>query len=173
MIPASYAPRDPPPDKTKPILGRSECPCTSSIVASGRSRAQPIKPDVHRRLVAACSNCPARRCRTYSAVQKTHDSIHTSTRSPLRAHCSGSCMSDAVRKQAEESMTARLRGTDSEMAAAKAVLVRLPDDVLARVDVQRQRLRRTGLTPSLSATIKMLVVRGLETVEAEARRRKR
>jgi len=82
-------------------------------------------------------------------------------------------MSDAVRNQAEESMTARLRGTDSEMAAAKAVLVRLPDDVLARVDVQRQRLRRTGLTPSLSATIKMLVVRGLETVEAEARRRKR
>jgi hypothetical protein len=54
------------------------------------------------------------------------------------------------------------------MAEAKAVLVRLPDEVLARVEAQRQRLRLTGLTPSLSATIKQLIVRGLEVVEVEA-----
>ena len=54
------------------------------------------------------------------------------------------------------------------MAEAKPVLVRLPDDVLVRVEAQRHRLRLTGLTPSLSAVIKMLIVRGLEAVEAEA-----
>jgi hypothetical protein len=87
----------------------------------------------------------------------------------LTAGRTGAYISDTVRLQVGESMTARkLQGRDPEMAEAKAVLVRLPDEVLARVEAQRQRLRLTGLTPSLSATIKQLIVRGLEVVEVEA-----
>src|SRR5665647_1180994 len=36
MIPASYAPRDPPPDKTKPIRGRDAGACTDPIVDATR-----------------------------------------------------------------------------------------------------------------------------------------
>lgn len=66
-------------------------------------------------------------------------------------------------------MTARkLRGRHVDMAEAKAILVRLPDDEYARVEAQRERLRQTGVTLSLSATIRMLVKRGLAVLEAEA-----
>ena len=59
------------------------------------------------------------------------------------------------------------------MAEAKAVLVRLPEEELARVEAQRERLRQTGVTLSLSATIRMLVKRGLAVLEAEAAPKKR
>lgn len=42
MIPASYAPRDPPPDSTNPTLGRVDGDCTSIIVPSGAALAQPF-----------------------------------------------------------------------------------------------------------------------------------
>jgi hypothetical protein len=55
------------------------------------------------------------------------------------------------------------------MVAAKVVPVRLPDELLARVEDQRTRLRQqTGLSPSQSQVIRMLIERGLAAVEAEA-----
>jgi hypothetical protein len=60
------------------------------------------------------------------------------------------------------------------MAVAKVVPVRLPDPLLARVDAHRARLRQlTGLEPSRSEVVKMLIERGLAVVEAEAAPRKR
>src|SRR5581483_5116311 len=38
MIPASYAPREPPPESTKPIRGRFRGACTSLIVRATRRR---------------------------------------------------------------------------------------------------------------------------------------
>jgi hypothetical protein len=55
-----------------------------------------------------------------------------------------------------------------QMAEAKAVMVRLPEDELARVEAQRERLRQSGVTLSLSATIRVIVKRGLTVLEAEA-----
>ena len=55
------------------------------------------------------------------------------------------------------------------MAEAKVVPVRLPEELLARVETQRARLRQlTGLSPSQSQVIRMLIERGLAAVEAEA-----
>jgi len=55
------------------------------------------------------------------------------------------------------------------MPVAKVVPVRIPDPLLARIDAHRERLRRTtGLEPSRSEVVKMLVERGLAAVEAEA-----
>src|ERR1051326_5219201 len=42
MIPASYAPREPPPASTMPILGRDCGDCTASIVARAPEAAQPM-----------------------------------------------------------------------------------------------------------------------------------
>jgi hypothetical protein len=56
------------------------------------------------------------------------------------------------------------------MAVAKVVPVRLPDPLLTRVDAHRERLRQlTGLEPSRSEVVKMLIERGLVAVEAEAK----
>lgn len=61
---------------------------------------------------------------------------------------------------------ARRRDTNNGMAAAKVVPVRLPDEVLTRVDTHRQRLLQlTGIEPSRSEVIKMLIERGLSAVE--------
>ncbi len=55
------------------------------------------------------------------------------------------------------------------MAEAKVVPVRLPDELLVRVEAQRTRLRQqTGLSPSQSQVIRMLIERGLAALEAEA-----
>lgn len=55
------------------------------------------------------------------------------------------------------------------MAVSKVVAVRLPDETVARVDAHARRLRQlTGLEPSRSEVIKLLVERGLAAVEAEA-----
>jgi len=60
------------------------------------------------------------------------------------------------------------------MAVSKVVPVRLPDQTLARVDAHGARLRQlTGLTPSRSEVVKLLIERGLAVVEAEATPRKR
>ncbi len=60
------------------------------------------------------------------------------------------------------------------MAEAKVVPVRLPEELLARVETQRARLRQlTGLSPSQSQVIRMLIERGLAAVEGEATQRKR
>src|SRR5690349_19169130 len=40
MMPASYAPRDPPPDSTMPIFGRVTGACTALIVAQPRNRSR-------------------------------------------------------------------------------------------------------------------------------------
>jgi hypothetical protein len=56
-----------------------------------------------------------------------------------------------------------------DVAEAKVVPVRLPEKTVARVDAHRERLRQlTGLEPSRSEVIRMLVERGLTAVEAEA-----
>ena len=61
------------------------------------------------------------------------------------------------------------RDTREDMAVAKVVPVRLPDPLLARVDAHRRRLQQlTGLEPSRSEVVKMLIERGLAAVEAEA-----
>ena len=61
------------------------------------------------------------------------------------------------------------RGTRAGMAVSKVVPVRLPEQTLARVDAHGARLRQlTGLTPSRSEVVKMLIERGLVAVEAEA-----
>jgi hypothetical protein len=67
-------------------------------------------------------------------------------------------------------MTSRVdRGTQQDVAIAKVVPVRIPDPLLARIDAHRARLRHsTGLEPSRSEVVKMLVERGLAVVEAEA-----
>jgi len=55
------------------------------------------------------------------------------------------------------------------MAEAKVVPVRLPEELLARVEAQRARLRQqTGLSPSQSQVIRMLIERGLAALETEA-----
>jgi hypothetical protein len=55
------------------------------------------------------------------------------------------------------------------MVAAKVVPVRLPEEVLARVEAQRARLgQSTGLTLSQSQVIRMVIERGLTALEAEA-----
>jgi metal-responsive CopG/Arc/MetJ family transcriptional regulator len=55
------------------------------------------------------------------------------------------------------------------MPVSKLVAVRLPDDLLARIDAHAARLRQlTGLEPSRSMVIKSLVERGLAAFEAEA-----
>jgi len=56
-----------------------------------------------------------------------------------------------------------------DVAEAKVVPVRLPEKTVTRVDAHRERLRQlTGLEPSRSEVIRMLVERGLTAVEAEA-----
>jgi hypothetical protein len=72
--------------------------------------------------------------------------------------------------QQAESMTERIRrDTHGSMPIAKVVPVRIPDPLLARIDAHRERLRKqTGLEPSRSEVVKMLVARGLDAVEAEA-----
>lgn len=61
------------------------------------------------------------------------------------------------------------RSTREPMAISRVVPVRLPDPLLARVDAHRARLRQqTGLEPSRSEVVKLLVERGLQSVEAEA-----
>jgi hypothetical protein len=55
------------------------------------------------------------------------------------------------------------------MVAAKVVPVRLPEEVLARVEAQRARLgQSTGLTLSQSQVLRMIIERGLAALEAEA-----
>jgi len=55
------------------------------------------------------------------------------------------------------------------VAEAKVVPVRLPEEFLARVEAQRARLRQlTGLSPSQSQVIRMLIERGLAALEGEA-----
>ena len=56
-----------------------------------------------------------------------------------------------------------------DVPEAKVVPVRLPEKTVARVEGHRERLRQlTGLEPSRSEVIRMLVERGLDAVEAEA-----
>jgi hypothetical protein len=66
-------------------------------------------------------------------------------------------------------MTAQIRrDTRARMAVSKVVPIRLPDQTLARVDAHAARLRQlTGLAPSRSEVVKMLIERGLAVVEAE------
>lgn len=55
------------------------------------------------------------------------------------------------------------------MAVSKLVAVRVPDALLERIDAHRQKLRElTGLEPSRSEVIKMLIERGIASVEADA-----
>jgi hypothetical protein len=58
---------------------------------------------------------------------------------------------------------------DERMAVTKVVALRLPDDVLERVDAHARRLRElTGLEPSRAEVLKLLIERGLHSVEAAA-----
>jgi hypothetical protein len=58
---------------------------------------------------------------------------------------------------------------DERMAVSKVVAVRLPDALLSRVDAHAQRLiALTGLAPSRSEVVKLLVERGLASVELAA-----
>ena len=55
------------------------------------------------------------------------------------------------------------------MVAAKVVPVRLPEEVLARVEAQRARLgKSTGLSLSTSQVLRMVIERGLAALEGEA-----
>lgn len=65
--------------------------------------------------------------------------------------------------------TQAARRTRRDVAISRVVPVRLPDPLLARVDAHRERLKQqTGLEPSRSEVVKLLVQRGLDAVEAEA-----
>jgi hypothetical protein len=67
---------------------------------------------------------------------------------------------DAARSQATEA---------PDVAVSRVVPVRLPEETVARVQAHRHRLRQlTGLEPSLSEVVRLLVERGLAAVEAEA-----
>jgi len=60
------------------------------------------------------------------------------------------------------------------MAEVKPIPVRIPDKVKARVEAHRQRLLQvTGIEPSRSEVIVMLIERGLDVVEAGAAPKKR
>jgi beta-lactamase superfamily II metal-dependent hydrolase len=57
---------------------------------------------------------------------------------------------------------------EPDMAEAKVVPLQLSDGLLTRVEAQRTRLRQqTGLSPSQSQVIRMLIERGLAAVEGE------
>ena len=54
------------------------------------------------------------------------------------------------------------------MAVSKVVPVRLSDETIARIEAHGERLRaQTGLDPSRSDVVKLLIERGLASVEAE------
>ncbi len=58
---------------------------------------------------------------------------------------------------------------EERMAVSKVVAVRLPDALLARVAAHSKRLiALTGLEPSRSEVVKLLVERGLASVEQAA-----
>lgn len=77
--------------------------------------------------------------------------------------------------QAGESVTRRRgRYTKPDMAEVKPVPVRIPDKIKARVEAHRQRLLQlTGIEPSRSEVILMLIERGLAVVESEPAPKKR
>jgi hypothetical protein len=55
---------------------------------------------------------------------------------------------------------------DKRMTASKVVAVRLPEALIARVEAHARRLQElTGLAPSRSEVVKLLVERGLASVE--------
>jgi hypothetical protein len=55
---------------------------------------------------------------------------------------------------------------DKRMTVSKVVAVRLPDSLIARVEAHARRLQElTGLAPSRSEVVKLLVERGLASVE--------
>jgi len=75
--------------------------------------------------------------------------------------------------QAGESVTRRRR-RDTKQDVPDPVPVRLPDALKARVEAHRQRLLQlTGIRPSRSEVIVMLIERGLAAVETEAAPKKR
>lgn len=56
---------------------------------------------------------------------------------------------------------------DESMAVSKVVPVRLSDSLIERIDAHSARLRElTGLEPSRSDVVRLLVERGLTSVEA-------
>ena len=58
---------------------------------------------------------------------------------------------------------------DERMTVSRVVALRLPDDVLARVDAHAKRLSDlTGLVPSRAEVLKLLIERGLGSVEQAA-----
>jgi hypothetical protein len=58
---------------------------------------------------------------------------------------------------------------EEAMAVSKVVPVRLPAEIIARIDAHARRLRElTGLEPSRSEVVKLLIDRGLSSVEAAA-----
>ena len=63
---------------------------------------------------------------------------------------------------------------EETMTVSKVVPVRLPAELLARVDAHGQRLQElTGLAPSRSEVVKMLIERGLSSVEPAPKKRKK
>ena len=66
-------------------------------------------------------------------------------------------------------MNLLMEGGQMSSDPAKAVYVRLDDDLLARIDRYNERLRarQPGLRPTRSDVIRVLLVTALDTVERE------
>ena len=66
-------------------------------------------------------------------------------------------------------MTAKAeQATPSEMPVSKQVVLRVPEDLLRRVDEYAEKLhKQTGLRPSQAAVFKLLIERGLDAVKSE------
>jgi len=73
-------------------------------------------------------------------------------------------------------MTARLEQDSTPDVAVKTtpIALRLPNELLARIDARREQLRKMGgIEPNRTDMIKFLIERGLEAVEPEGAPKKK